>query len=174
MSDEPYNVVGLETVDETADEHLVLEHEDRDTRISVPVTEVLTEAYDGRDLPETIDFDYVYITGNDQHGYEFGAEKWLDNGTAVVLKENPRTRDYEMRNYAGFAGGQRYIWERPFATQRVLEMLIKNGVNGTAALDFLMVDVLKTSRKEWAETRGISQQALSENYVRASEKLGPE
>jgi hypothetical protein len=180
MSDVPFEVIGLEQTpdNETAHEQLVYRRTDRETdkTYSFPVGGVNPEVYsfaDDDDLPERIDFDFVYVTGTEMSGYRMGAETWRDDGTVLVLSEPRYSGDLELNNYAGHSASQEYIWERPFAESRVLDMLLRNGVTGTAALDFLAISVLHRPRSEWEELRGVSQQAISDNYVRASEKLGP-
>lgn len=53
----------------------------------------------------------------------------------------------------------------------VLVGLIERGCTPAEALDYYMAEVGPETQTSWAETRGVSQQAVSENVTKARDKL---
>ena len=175
MSQNDYVVSGLTDEGAYADQSLRIENTEQEWTELVPVTGVETDqyiVYDEHDLPDTLDFDYVWVTPRG----DFGAETYHENGSILVLQRNVRSGEYEVYNYASHTADKKYLWERPFTSQRVFEMLISNGVTGTAALDWYMCKGGRVThrRAEWAEQRGVSEQAITDNILRAEKKLGPD
>lgn len=57
------------------------------------------------------------------------------------------------------------------AINEVLVGLVERGCSPAEALDYYMAEVGPYNQTQWAEVRGVNQQAVSENISKAREKM---
>ena len=162
-----YATLGLEsTPDHPYAQALVVERDGE--RIEVPITGVKHAAYVEwyGDVPEPTHFDRVYVADNQLH-----AERW-NNGTFVVLVE---TEEGEwcatIENPSDADPAERELWRRPSKDRLELVRLVEAGLSPAEALDYWMLEAQGMTATDWAETRGVSHQAVSKNATNAREEL---
>jgi hypothetical protein len=135
----------------------------------VPVTGVRKAAFDYRgDVPDAVDFDRVTLDGDSVH-----AETHLSDGSVVELYREGVHGTWTMERFEDSADpGFVEVWSRPGSEEREVTDLVNQGLSPAEALDFWMVEMHDARANAWAEERGTSHQAVSENVRKAREKLG--
>jgi hypothetical protein len=113
----------------------------------------------------------VYITKS----AKIAAEAW-DNGEITVMVETePNSGEFRARHISrpsGIETGAAELWRVPGKEKRELGTLVELGLSPAEALDYWSVDMKGETATRWAEKRGVSHQAVSENVRKASDALG--
>lgn len=117
-------------------------------------------------VPETFDLERVYVS----EGNVRGDVALPDGGVLELTRRGDELEAIVMVDGVhDFA--EELVWLNDENREEIPNHLLKQGLSAAETLDFWATEVQGYAVTEWAENRGTSHQAVSENVRKAREKL---
>lgn len=167
----------LKSADEDAPYEKYIEVEGRNSTYEVPVSGLDISSMEKagvRDNHERVNIQRVVVETSPGKLPEIVGLAWdpTDWMTVIVMNRDSETESgWKLVENASrtTSANSEVLWERIGWVEEFIEECEKNGIDETPIVDWFMMTVSERSRSEWAEIRDVSRQALSDNFLKATE-----